>query len=115
MHNWAGQEIKVGSIVWRGARAGNTSDFKIGVVSDVSPHGDKVRVQWKFTEGFWWRVKKHMPEHLWRPLPNVTRIKSSGSPSIDSLAVIDIDLDELDAFSDAWEALDKQAVKFLGV
>jgi len=42
--NWLGQNIEVGSYVYRGARSGNTSSFKIGVVAKIK--GDKVTVKW---------------------------------------------------------------------
>ena len=42
--NWLGQEIEVGSFVYRGARAGNTSSYKIGVVTKIKE--DKVTVKW---------------------------------------------------------------------
>jgi hypothetical protein len=42
--NWLGQNIEVGSYVYRGARAGNTSSYKIGRVTKIK--GDKVTVKW---------------------------------------------------------------------
>lgn len=52
MHNWLGQEINVGDYVYRGARDGNSSTFKIGRV--VDERNDKVRVHWLFEDG--WKV-----------------------------------------------------------
>ena len=52
MQNWLGQEINVGDYVYRGARDGNSSTFKIGLV--VAERDDKVRVLWLFEDG--WKV-----------------------------------------------------------
>ena len=46
MINWLGQEIKVGDIVYRGARDGDSSSFKIGTVIKVYPDKQKARVEW---------------------------------------------------------------------
>lgn len=46
MKNWLGQDIEVGSIVYRGAREGNTSSYKVGRVLEVRPERAKVTVQW---------------------------------------------------------------------
>jgi hypothetical protein len=48
MYNWLGQKIEVGTVVGRGARDGNSSTFKIGVVDQVDEIKDKARVQWKY-------------------------------------------------------------------
>jgi len=35
MINWLGQEIEIGDHVYKGARAGNTSDYRVGEVIDL--------------------------------------------------------------------------------
>ena len=52
MYNWLGQEVKLGSVVGRGARIGNGSEFKIGVVTELFEDEQKVRVEWKYTSDF---------------------------------------------------------------
>jgi hypothetical protein len=44
--NWLGQDIEVGSYVYRGAREGNSSSFKVGKVTKVNPQKQKVTVAW---------------------------------------------------------------------
>ena len=46
--NWLGQELTVGSKVYRGARDGNTSSFKVGVVTKLAPF----TVNWLFEPGW---------------------------------------------------------------
>ncbi|AOZ63721.1 hypothetical protein SEA_WEASELS2_136 [Rhodococcus phage Weasels2] len=46
MINWLGQEIKVGDIVYRGARDGDSSSFKLGTVIKVNPEKETARVEW---------------------------------------------------------------------
>lgn len=45
MKNWAGQEVSAGTVVGRGARDGNTSSFKVGLVLETLDDGRAV-VQW---------------------------------------------------------------------
>lgn len=71
--NWAGQRIEPGAVVWRGARDGNTSSFKVGRVEAVN--GGEARVRWIAYHG--WGGARLLGE------------KSVGRPSIDSLALID--------------------------
>lgn len=76
MKNWIGQEIEVGSVVWRGARSGNTSSFKVGRVIEYKP-GDRPRVHWLYEQGGW-------------PYESEPRsISTLGSPSVHSLALVD--------------------------
>lgn len=46
MKNWLGQDIEVGSWVYRGARDGNTSKYKIGKVTKVNDDTRKATVEW---------------------------------------------------------------------
>lgn len=52
MHNWAGQEIKVGTTVARGAREGNTSAFKVGRVIKLNHEKKTARVDWDREAGY---------------------------------------------------------------
>lgn len=65
--NWAGQEIRVGDVVWRGARDGNMSSFRVGRV--VAIHEDKRTAHVRYAPARW--GAKH------------------GTTTINSLAVID--------------------------
>lgn len=49
MLNWLGQDIVAGAVVYRGARQGDSSDFRVGVVSKVNEATGKVTVAWKWT------------------------------------------------------------------
>ncbi len=51
MKNWMGQVIQVGDTVYRGARDGNTSSYKVGVVRKTDPKTEKVSVEWFFELG----------------------------------------------------------------
>lgn len=71
MKTWAGQFLIEGSIVGRGARDGNTSSFKVGVVERFYPEGDKVRVHWLFERGYQFaqvdantRIREEVPWEL---------------------------------------------------
>lgn len=52
MRNWLDQDIKVGSVVYRGARDGNTSEFKVGKVLKVDEVKGTVRVAWEYQPGY---------------------------------------------------------------
>jgi hypothetical protein len=90
MKNWLGQRIKVGDVVWRGARDVNTSSFKVGRVKGVAH--DRVHVNWMY-------------ENLWRRLGTEfvvmpTKIDSNGLlKSANSLVVIHPDLL---AYAEIW-------------
>lgn len=103
--NWLGQDIEVGSVVGRGARAGNTSDFKIGVVTKVSPDKEKVSVAWKYESaraGRW--VDTGKMNWQGRPSQNYEafgycpyKIDSVGHPSIEGVFLLsqsDLDVAE---------------------
>lgn len=104
MKNWLGQDILPGSVVYRGARDGNSSSYKVGAVQTIK--ANKVRVDWKYTYTSLW-------EHVDRGAKNYDgstrldrdfvayvpwKIHSGGSPGIDSLiALPNYDLVRLDA------------------
>lgn len=70
LRNWTGQKFRVGDHVWRGARDGNTSTYKIGTIVRLMPDKGKVTVEWLSDE-------------------YGLRLESTGSPSIDSLTLFD--------------------------
>lgn len=56
MKNWLGQEILKGDVVYRGARDGDSSSFRIGVVDLVRHEKGTARVEWRWvgsTSGVW--------------------------------------------------------------
>lgn len=96
MRNWIGQEIEVGSVVGRGARCGNTSDFKIGIVMKLVPDKFKATVEWKFSSTYvydW--IEKPSPYPNGRPIRERVDLgygawetTGKGSPSIESLFLL---------------------------
>ena len=76
MKNWLGQEIKPGDVVGRGAREGNTSSFKIGVVDVIDDKG--IRVNWLYELGIY-----HVDKDNKVVVPH--RRESKGRPALDSL------------------------------
>lgn len=87
MKNWLGQELSVGDLVYRGARDGNTSSFKVGIIVAIS--AGKARVLWKYEPGVYnVLLADGKYEQYW----GVRRLETSGSPNIDSLVRLDPDL-----------------------
>jgi len=92
VRNWLGQDIVPGSVVYRGARQGNGSDYKVGVVESVDESQGTARVVYKYTLGSTYRITPDR-ESAWGPV----ELDSKGSPSINSLIVLsDNDLARLD-------------------
>lgn len=94
--NWLGQDIVPGSVVYRGARAGNSSDFKVGVVESVNDGKGTARVAWKYEPG-WYLYRQDSQGNQERLTAPVREMDSKGSPSINSLVVIDVDITILQA------------------
>ena len=70
-------------MVYRGARDGNSSTFKVGVVESVKDR--TARVHWKYEPSYMWRKLNGQAERV----SNVVgEMDSKGSPSIDSLVVL---------------------------
>lgn len=90
--NWAGMTMLVGDYVWRGARDGNTSTFKIGQIESIKD--GKPRVSWKYTQRGLWGGRELPPiapevgGRNWG-LDLVVRLDSKGSPDTDSLVPIE--------------------------
>lgn len=89
MYNSWGQKIKPNILVYRGARDGNSSEFKAGVVESVKNGKPRVRWMWKASS----RRIKIDGEYVWIPYVYEMSRHSSGSPSLDSLIVPDVDLE----------------------
>lgn len=104
MKNSWGQEISVGSVIYRGARKGNSSEYKVGVVESLKP-GKPPRVNWKFESSVKWiRIDG---EQVSVPSMYKMRRPSSGSPSADSLVVVDLDIEELERRSEFFKSIDR--------
>ena len=73
-------------MVYRGARDGNSSTFKVGVVESVKDR--TARVHWKYEPSYAWRKVNGEAQRV----NNVVgELDSKGSPSIDSLVVLPAD------------------------
>lgn len=48
MKNWLGQDIQKGDVVYRGARDGDSSSFRIGIVDLVREEKGSARVEWRW-------------------------------------------------------------------
>lgn len=88
MRNWLGQDVVPGAVVYRGARDGNTSTYKIGVVESIA--GGKARVHWQYEPGRVWR-NTGQPGQTRDYVSAVHEMNSKGNPSIDSLILMDED------------------------
>lgn len=82
INGW-GQEIRVGDFVYRGARLGNGSEFKAGLVQEIKD--GKPVVNWMYkSNGRWISIKGERVL-----VPYIYRDKSPGlgRPSVESLVV----------------------------
>lgn len=52
MINWLGQELHPGDFVYRGAREGNGSEFRLGDVVSVDEVKNKVQVLWEYSYNY---------------------------------------------------------------
>lgn len=91
MKNWLGQDIREGDVVYRGARQGDTSSFRIGVVDLVREEKGSARVEWKWvgsTTGVYNRIQYTRyyddPEAYTVPGPHAYS-GGKGTSSIDTL------------------------------
>lgn len=97
MKNWLAQEIEVGSKVYRGARDGNSSSFKVGIVSKLNEEKRTARVEWHWGPAMFWLRPDPKDSNTWWRLEFPSKIESVGSPSVDSLALLDYDEEALEA------------------
>ena len=107
--NFMGQKISPGDYVFRGARSGNSSEFKMGRVVDVKPDRS-VRVHWLVTNGGFWFVdpvtqQREMRDGLPYALDSYGNIKDISGLCVmsqsDGAAII--------SFRDYWERETKRA------
>lgn len=61
MRNWLGQLLVEGAPVYRGARQGNSSEFKVGVIQKLHEDKGKVTVKWLWECGYHWVQGSHLP------------------------------------------------------
>ena len=87
MLNWLGQDVKVGSVVFRGARQGNSSSHKIGVVESINEKTRKARVAWKYECGGQW-IRPDGDKMYFVESPYKLSGKSKGSPDVGPLVVV---------------------------
>lgn len=98
MRNWLGQQIEVGTTVYRGARQGNGSEYKVGVVESLNEDKGTAKVHWQYEpHGYFWRKDAVGNNERIRAIGTMD---SHGSPDINSLVVIDLDLARLQARAD---------------
>jgi hypothetical protein len=92
MKNCWNQEILPGDLVYRGARQGNSSEYKIGIIEHMKP-GKNPRVKYIFEQsGTWIKIAGLS---YWIPYPK--KLESSfGSPASDSLIKVELDLEEIE-------------------
>jgi hypothetical protein len=83
MRNWLGQDILPGAVVYRGARRGNSSEYKLGVVEYLGDNGS-ARVHYKYESGY---AYKSSPKQYIHGIPK--EINSKGNPAVDSLILMD--------------------------
>lgn len=82
LNSW-GQEISVNTLVYRGARLGNSSEFKAGVVESIKD--GKPRVRWLYRASTRWiKIKGESVS-----VPHIYELRDSrgGFPSVESLIV----------------------------
>lgn len=98
MKNWIGQDINVGDVVYRGARDGNTSSFKIGRVEKVNETKRLITIWWIVEQGVSYEDKTYdnIPKAVkgWGYNTKTQRSyyhKSHGTCSIDVVVKIEND------------------------
>ncbi len=92
MKNWMGQVIQVGDVVYRGARQGNSSNYKVCIVRKTLPDKKKATIEWFFEPGNIWIKDSNtylynVPRRpgFWSP----EGATSSGTSDVNGLVVID--------------------------
>ena len=87
--NWMGQEIEEGSYVYRGARDGNSSSYKVGKVLYLTPEKGTARVEWLYyPSSKWVQTGTDRRDGHWIDVIGKDQNSSKGSPSINSLILI---------------------------
>ncbi len=85
-YNWLGQRLDIGTAVYRGAREGNSSSFKVGVIRKINYERQTARVEWLAAPARRWKAKPDGGywENYTKKLDN-----TFGSPGLESLIAID--------------------------
>jgi len=78
-----GQDIQIDDVVFRGARDGNTSNFRLGIVVGTNEAKKTIRVEWKVEDGYY-----HSPEREFFKVPGVPYAKV-GNLSPNTVFVVD--------------------------
>lgn len=78
--NWLGDEFKVGDWVYRGARQGNSSEYKVGEVTKVDDKG--VQVHWRYAPTYVWSGDYTDAVRIAHGLDN------KGRPDVNSLVLL---------------------------
>ena len=94
MKNWLGQDIVAGTLVYRGARQGDSSSFRVGRVVDER-NNNKVRVTWLLEPSNY--DYPHLPEHLKGYKFSAYEGYGKGDSTVDVDTVVKMELEDLDA------------------
>lgn len=105
--NWLGETIRVGDHVYRGARQGNASTFKVGTVEKITRRTQPnfssdyvVRVNWRFSPGLWLSIPGE------DRVSNVYRHNTYGNPDLNTLVLVSKEVwDHLESVAITPEAL----------
>lgn len=111
MQTWTGQELEIGDIVYRGAREGNGSCYRIGKVLGFSDaqygyqgqHYTKVKVVWYYEDGLAGYFEGEPPNATYVRIPYPTKAGYSNGPmvsSVDIAGIIKIDPSVLGTIED---------------
>lgn len=90
LKNWLNQDINVGDIVYRGAREGNTSSFKIGRVKKINDDSRNVTIGWIIVEGNDWENKNYGTK-IPKKAVSWSNKKSQGTCSVDVVFKVEND------------------------
>lgn len=82
IENWVGQKIRVGDIVGRGARDGNTTVVRVGRVIYVNPEKGTVKIQYLLEPTYGWERQQGRKPWRWLEQGGI------GSPSIDTVFLL---------------------------
>lgn len=103
--NWAGQEITPGLTVWRGARQGDSSTFRVGTVLDVNEVKRTVRVHWLFEQSNRSWIAKDIPVSKWQHLLGVRAMDVKSTCTVDSVTIAVVDLERLKRDDEEWNGI----------
>lgn len=110
MKNWLGQDIVAGTVVYRAARQGDTSSFRVGVVELVREEKRNARVEWKWsgTTAGVWDARKY--DRHWddpnRYIVNGPHKYSGGKGTSDVNTLVKMDTDMLEYLNKRSELIE---------